>query len=148
MLGIGGVALVAVVVGFVVGGGDFVSGSGEPAPTRLEQDVSIGEDGAATMTLDPTIAGMSSLAISIRNADGSLNTRARQAHVRYRPSDERLGFFKQELASDGKGGFVADEIIVPFPGDWDFDVTVSEDEFSSALASFDARIQPNPELDA
>lgn len=145
--GCSAVTVVAVVIGGVVGGADFVSGTEEPPAIRLDQDISLGDGATATVSLEPTVAGITDLRVDVRTADGAADVGAREANVRYRPTDERFGYFRSELERDGKGGFAAEGVVVPFPGEWEFEVTVSEDEFASSLARFTADIQPNPELE-
>lgn len=143
----GAVFVFAVSAGFISGGSDLVTGVDEQGPTRVEQVVSLGEGAAATVTIDPSIAGAVSLSINARSADGKPDDKAQQAHVRYRPADKHLGYFKTDLDRDRVGAFSAENVIVPFSGKWEFEIVVDVDRFSSSLATFTADVSPNAELE-
>jgi methionine-rich copper-binding protein CopC len=147
LAGIVAVTIAAVGTGLVVAGGDLVSGLPEPPPLRVEQQLSLGDDVTGTVTLDPAVAGAVSLQLDLRGPEGAPSTAASEAQLRYRPADERLGYFRATLEPIGDGRFATEPLIVPFPGEWEFEVTVSQDRFSSALARFRATVRPNPELD-
>lgn len=157
----GAAALRAMLIGVVVvtalatAGGFFaaaqadwlIEGASEPVPARVEQSVSLGDGANATVTLDPVVAGMTDVLVDVRTADGSLDADAQEAHIRYRPANKRMGYFRTDLTRDGAGRFSIDDMTVPYPGVWEFEVTVSADAFSASLARFTTTFHPNPELD-
>ncbi|MCW2960132.1 MAG: copper resistance protein CopC [Thermoleophilia bacterium] len=148
LIGTSVVVALAIMGGFVAApDSDWLfAGAKEPAATRLEQPVSLGDGATATVTLDPVVAGQMDIIVDVRTADGSPDEGAQKSHIRYRPTNRSMGYFKRELTRDGKGQFSADDVTVPFRGEWDFEITVAADEFSASLANFTATIQPNPEL--
>jgi len=134
-------AMVAVLMGVAS------SAPSEPEPVLVVQEVSLGDGASAIVTLDPAVAGRTSLIVDVKATDGSPDTDAAEVNVRYKPEGDRFGHFKRELRRDGAGRFAADKLPLPFAGKWEFEVTVSEDKFSAALATFRARVQANPEID-
>jgi methionine-rich copper-binding protein CopC len=148
LIGTGAVVALAVVGGFVTAADAdwLLAGEQEPASTRLEQPVSLGDGATATVTLDPVVAGQTDIIVDVRTADGSPDDGAQTSHIRYRPANKSMGYFKRELTRDGSGQFSADGVTVPFRGEWDFEITVAADEFTASLANFTTTIQSNPEL--
>lgn len=144
--GCGSIAVVAAGVGIAVGGSAFVAGAGEPPIVRVERVLSFKDGGEAVVALDPSVVGTARIDVDLRAANGDPDDAAEGVHVRYRPADERIGFFRTQLESDGDGSFFADRVVVPFDGAWKFEVVVSRDRFSAALATFEADVHPNPEL--
>lgn len=117
-----------------------------PVASTIEQRVSLADGAAATVTLEPARAGLSSMVVRVVTADGTPDAVAQEAQVRYRPADGSLGYFRAILDRDTAGTFSADEVLIPFAGDWDFEIQVAKNDFESALANFSATMQPNARL--
>ena len=116
-------------------------------PDRVEQRVTFDGGTTATVLIDPVVAGLTDVRVDVRSASGAPLATVADASMRYRPTDTSLGDLQLQLVPEGNGRFTASDVLVPFAGEWSFDLVVSEDRFSADLASFEADVQPNEELD-